>query len=277
MRRGWAFISADFRCLPESTGLDVLADMEAAWSWIVQDLARLTGVQPDTSRMALAGSSGGGWCAIISGVQLSNPKPKASWALYPMAESAAEVRLKPEPARLMSDEALEKVLADIEQRIQQNHVSTGYRIKPDFSDVRTHARAVNIDAMKQSGRYVDHLTGIKKMGEKMNEQGVQKALEGANDELKKLFPLEFGGLSKDTPPLLLMHGTADVIVDEGESVRFVEKAKSMGATVHYWPIQDGPHGFDGMNRDVEDDKFDRNYVELETGKALKQFLEYVEK
>ncbi|QNN21828.1 alpha/beta hydrolase [Planctomycetales bacterium ZRK34] len=49
-------------------------------------------------------------------------------------------------------------------------------------------------------------------------------------------------LSQDDPPLLIFHGTKDTTVLPNQTETFVTRAKALGLTVDYHPVQDAPHG-----------------------------------
>ncbi|KAI0246271.1 Alpha/Beta hydrolase protein [Lactifluus subvellereus] len=77
---GFAFISADYRLLPPSTGHDVLEDVVDLFAFL--DSTPLLGtVQIDRTRLAVAGSSAGAFCAFFAATY-ANPKPRAVLSLY---------------------------------------------------------------------------------------------------------------------------------------------------------------------------------------------------
>lgn len=89
LKRGWTFVSADYRVLPESFGLDVIQDLCSAYAWIADELKVKFPDLADTSRIVVAGSSGGGYCATLGGAQFQNPKPKVVLAIYSMSDPAS--------------------------------------------------------------------------------------------------------------------------------------------------------------------------------------------
>lgn len=50
-------------------------------------------------------------------------------------------------------------------------------------------------------------------------------------------------LAKDSPPILILHGTEDRDVEPALSEFFVAKAKELGARCQYVPVEDAGHGF----------------------------------
>jgi acetyl esterase/lipase len=77
---GFAFISADYRLLPPSTGHDVLEDVLDLFAFLAQT-PLLGAVHIDGTRLAVVGSSAGAMCAFLAAVH-ANPKPRAVLSLY---------------------------------------------------------------------------------------------------------------------------------------------------------------------------------------------------
>jgi acetyl esterase/lipase len=70
-------ISPDYRLLPEANGADILADVEAFWTWMRDDLPSIADqeswhVSPDLNRIACVGESAGGWLAVHSSLLFSS-------------------------------------------------------------------------------------------------------------------------------------------------------------------------------------------------------------
>ncbi|KAI9445673.1 alpha/beta-hydrolase [Lactarius psammicola] len=77
---GLAFISADYRLLPPSTGHDVLKDVVDLFAFLART-PTLGTMHLDGERMAVAGSSAGGMCAFLAAIH-ANPRPRAVLSLY---------------------------------------------------------------------------------------------------------------------------------------------------------------------------------------------------
>ena len=77
---GLAFISADYRLLPPSTGHDVLEDVVDLFAFLGRT-PTLGSVHLDASRLAVAGSSAGGMCAFLAAIH-AKPRPRAVLSLY---------------------------------------------------------------------------------------------------------------------------------------------------------------------------------------------------
>jgi dipeptidyl aminopeptidase/acylaminoacyl peptidase len=58
--------------------------------------------------------------------------------------------------------------------------------------------------------------------------------------LRSLSPLEH--VTNDSPPFLLIHGTADPLVPFEQSVRMCDKLRRMGAQCELYPVEGAGHG-----------------------------------
>ncbi|KAG6810800.1 hypothetical protein H0H92_010278 [Tricholoma furcatifolium] len=88
-KAGYAFISADYRLLPASTGHDVIEDVRDVLRFSVSrefNFPESFGsflVNPDA--IAVTGSSAGGLCAYLTAMHCTSPKPKVIVSTYGMA------------------------------------------------------------------------------------------------------------------------------------------------------------------------------------------------
>lgn len=89
---GCAFISADYRLIPPSTGHEVLQDVKDVFRFVSGELNHLLYqddqnpsqiLQIDANAIAVAGTSAGGLCAYLAAVH-ATPKPKAVLSMYGM-------------------------------------------------------------------------------------------------------------------------------------------------------------------------------------------------
>ncbi len=75
---------------------------------------------------------------------------------------------------------------------------------------------------------------------------VLNGLFSEKPELARLLsPTEY--LSKETPPILLLHGDADPILDIKNSIYMMEVAKATGANVELLTVKQARHSFGGKN------------------------------
>jgi acetyl esterase/lipase len=220
-------ILPNYRLLPESSGADILADLDDFWAWFnkrsVDDF--LTSLNHDNldldyEKVLVTGDSAGGYMALMS--TLTQPHSKAVLAEYPMTNylrcTPSEMfRGRPSPRESDLDDHL-------------SSMKPGALVSSAFPPQRT-----NISyPMAAYGRYLDYF---------------------GQDEM--MWPV---GLVKKAgrklPPTWIIHGDADTAVDVEDSKRFVEKCrKMMGEEVEVeLEVSEGmEHGFDiEMKEDEEE-------------------------
>ncbi|MDR0861622.1 MAG: alpha/beta hydrolase [Oscillospiraceae bacterium] len=62
-------------------------------------------------------------------------------------------------------------------------------------------------------------------------------------------PLNWLSADKPTPPILIMHGSADNIVPFNQSVRLYEKLRELGKETTFYKVEGGGHGSGGFGSD----------------------------
>ena len=272
LKRGWTFVSADYRVLPESTGVDTIEDLCSAYAWIANELNVEFPNLADTSRIIVAGSSGGGYCATVGGVQFQEPKPKAVLAIYPMSDPASgrwAISGKPLPDMPVGDAA--PTLAEIEKRRSDQEISFGEPLPRDRV-MSKHVRFPYLQYIVQEGLYLDYLSGVKGLGKKIAEEGVEKAVP---KELHQIFPVDFG-ITQGYPSTIVVHGTADRAVDVGEGEKLVKRLESVGGVkVKYYAVEGEDHAFDRTLFECEDETEDREESTVILGNCMKTLDSYV--
>jgi acetyl esterase/lipase len=83
--------------------------------------------------------------------------------------------------------------------------------------------------------------GIANMNEWHDSVMFAKTNEEAPELYKMASPLTY--VRSDSPPMLILHGTADKTVDVAQSEKFAETLKAKGATYEVEIIPDAPHSF----------------------------------
>jgi acetyl esterase/lipase len=71
-----------------------------------------------------------------------------------------------------------------------------------------------------------------------------------NPELaERVNPINYISAHKPVPPMLIMHGTKDMLVPFNQSVRLYEKLKECGKNVVFYRLEGGGHGSGGFRSD----------------------------
>jgi len=218
-------VSANYRLLPESTGLDILSDIKSVISWVEHDLEpylRSVGLQisPDLSKVAVYGDSAGGYLAIQAGLQRPD-LIKAIIGAYPITYldgpwyMAASTTKSPFGAPQIPQSVLNDYLLNMKRYPGKIVTEATPRARMDIAF-----------ACLQGGRY----------GE----------LFGREEQLLPARMIEKMGVGNKMPYLFILHGRQDSAVPCEESERFIELWSSrFGAHATKGAFEDGEHGFDG--------------------------------
>ncbi|MCJ1360053.1 MAG: hypothetical protein MMC33_010056 [Icmadophila ericetorum] len=201
-------VSADYRLLPESSGMDMLEDIADVWKWVRNDLQAHLNSQTgstmgiDLAKVAVLGDSSGGYCAV----QSTLTQPAGSFKLKGQCRVPQNLFGMPMLPAEMIDAHMEKV--------EPGTIVTS---------VTPMERVDLAVAMMQYARYLEFL---------------------GRDE--RLYPVKAVSKADNMPPTFTWHGTNDSVLPMGGSIRFVEafKQKHPNTPVRL-SLHPGDHGFDG--------------------------------
>jgi acetyl esterase/lipase len=272
LRRQWTLVSANYRTLPESTGLDVSEDLldtyryvsNSGSSGLSHDLNKPGLVDP--SRIIIAGHSGGGYCAVLATLEVLKglsgssdlKRPVATVAVYPMLDFLSP-KWSCEGIDLgTSEEDFEAGRRDLERRLASKKVSFGERFPDNEADIIHHGRWNLMRYILKAPLFVDYFTGIKDLGKQLAsaQSASPSSYETAREEIvpleaRPLFVLDFDNLTSAMPPLFVLHGLADTAVPFADSDRLTEKTKILGIPTKYWRLEGLDHDFDLEFPDLE--------------------------
>jgi len=205
-------VSPNHRFLPESSGLDIMADLDDLWNWLHSGLPDTLeksvsiGLRADLDRIMTEGDSAGGYLSIQ--LAMNHPaKIRACIAEFPCLDFKS-----PHFSGIGSG-----MPAGTFSLVDQHLATVGKNIAS--SDMNL-SRFPLINAMIQEGRLLDFF----------------------GDD-PRLFPLQRVEAGDDIPPLFIIHGLNDSIVPVDGSTKFVKLLleKKPGAEVHL-TVQPGEHG-----------------------------------
>ncbi|KAK0103081.1 hypothetical protein ONS95_000740 [Cadophora gregata] len=216
-------ISANYRLLPESDGLEILSDVRDLFTWIENDLPAYlkrigSDITPDYDRIAVYGESAGGLLAIHSGLMRTD-LVKAVIAAYPMTYldrpwySVASTDKSPFGAPQLPKALLDQHVATIEP----GKIVTG-AFPPDRVQLAI----------------------------PMLQNGLFPQIMGTDESLYPAKVVEKRKKGEKAPFLFVMHGKEDTAVPCEHSVDFVklwEEKFGHGSVVG--KFESGDHGFDG--------------------------------
>lgn len=94
---GFACISADYRLAPQASVNEILDDVRDCISFIREDLeSHVDDGAIDVSRLAVSGSSAGGYLALLAGLY-ADPKPNVILPIYPISDPHGTFFTNPQP------------------------------------------------------------------------------------------------------------------------------------------------------------------------------------
>ncbi|KAJ5495085.1 hypothetical protein N7539_000201 [Penicillium diatomitis] len=228
LSRGAILVTPDYRLLPESTGRDILSDLNDFWSWIKIDLASNVStvhpsstIQPDLDKVMVMGGSAGGYLAAQSMLLHPEIHPSAVVLVYPM------VHLRDR----FWNEKYEKPMY-------------GTTLLP-YEPVEEHLRNLPDGAIVSNDKDLD-----KGLGSSRSEMALRIVQNGRFLDFlgtdSNLFPLENISRATTMPPFVwIYHGRQDSAVPYYGSERFVEELRRHKPDVKVrFEGHDGDHGFD---------------------------------
>jgi acetyl esterase/lipase len=265
IRRKWTLISANYRCIPESTASELSEDLLSAYSYVSNDLSAALNkpslVEP--SKIIIAGHSGGGYCAVKATLEvLKSPdlrKPAATVSVYGMFDFLApKWSVEGIDISSLSDDDAEAGRKDLERRMNSKEISFGEKFADSEAEMVHHTRWNLMRYILKKPVYVDYFSGVSGLGKKIASVHPveQSSYEKTMQELvpiqtRHLFVVDFENLKSDMPPLLVVHGLADTAVPHEDSDKLVEKTKALGVSTRYWRLEGLDHEFDFGFPDLE--------------------------
>ncbi|KAK7425742.1 hypothetical protein QQZ08_007717 [Neonectria magnoliae] len=236
-KRGYVFISADYRLCHPCTALDQIDDAKALFKFLAgQEFAKALpeSVSVDTTRIVVTGFSAGAYPARAACVY-AEPKPAAlltgfgtggNWLLDHWTRGRPPTSI----AKFVDLDRVPEILAD--KRV----------VSDDFVEGKmggTGRFALTV-RWELDGTFLDGSLGRPGLGARLNALEYSQRAAALPEEVKPAFVQLF--VTKDYPPSVFVHGTADEVVLAQESVDQYEQLKELGVRTELFLVEDGPHG-----------------------------------
>lgn len=211
-RERFVLVSLDYRLAPEVKLPEIAADIQDAFRWL-----RDQGPKPfhaDTSRIVVAGGSAGGFLTMLSGV-IIKPKPTALVAYwgYPDIDNAwARAKSTHHGAPVDREEALAGVNRGVVTNTNDPAVGK--------------ARGNYYRYLRQTGGWSREVTGFDPVAQA--------------DKLRPFCPIH--NLTKDYPPILMIHGTEDTDVPYSCSADMARELSRLDVPHELITIKGAEHG-----------------------------------
>ena len=218
---GFALFSIDYRLAPESNLSDILEDVQDALHWLIHEGSLRFSIDPE--KIAVIGSSAGGFLALSTGT--FPIKPKAIVSFYGYGDISSDWAHMPSTYYLQKDR-IPEVLA----RKQLTSII------PTTSPVQE--RFLFYVYTRQTGRWIQEI-------------------HHNDGSLASLSPIH--QIDHQYPPTLLLHGTNDTDVPYEQSVYMRAALLKKGISAKLITIPNGDHVFD---KDFESPIVQRAYEQV---------------
>ncbi len=217
---GFAVVSIDYRLAPETKLPGILADVDAAYSWIRKEGANMYSF--DRDRIAVIGHSAGGYLTLTSGYRF-HPRPRALISFYGYGDIVGEWYTRASPVYLK------------EPAVSVEAARAAVGNKPISEALSEESRWPFYLYCRQNGLWPQEVAGL----DPAREPG----------SFVPFCPLK--NVGKDYPPTILLHGDKDEDVPFEQSLWMSQELKRQGILHEFIVIKNGEHGFDGKMDDPQ--------------------------
>lgn len=207
LQSGFNVFSIDYRLAPETKLPDIKMDIADALSWI-----RLEGINQfdyNPEKIAVIGSSAGGYLALLSGT--FDIKPQAIVSFYGYGDITGEWAQKPSP-----------------------HYQKMTTVPKELADMLVSKEVITVGPIQN--RYAIYMYA------RQNGSWIEKISDLGKQDLSSLSPIN--SVNADYPPTLLLHGTKDEDVPYEESVLMSQALTKVNVENQLFTIPNGKHVFD---------------------------------
>jgi len=220
---GYNVFTIDYRLAPETKLPEIARDIEDCMQWILGPGQEQLDFDPD--KIAVIGSSAGGYLSLLSGT--FSFKPKAIVSFYGYGNILGGwYRM---PSRHFNKDT--KVPETLARQLIGTDIISAAPIEKRYGIYLF---------CRQQGKWLDYVTGLNPI------------MDG--DKLRGYCPVHLA--DESYPPTLLLHGDADEDVPYEESVNMAKRLNTLGVTNKLITIPKGKHQFDlEMDTPVVQDAF----------------------
>lgn len=224
LEAGYTVAAIDHRLAPEYKLETIVADVEAAYAWLMAEGPARFKIDPD--RVAVVGHSAGGYLALLTGFR-AEPPPKALVAFYGYGDLTGDWATK----RSISYNQSAKVTSEDAERAlrgsRKSCVPTGSALEGRF-DYYVYAR--------QQGTWPLEVSG--------HDPETEAAWFSAYEPVRNV--------TSGYPTTMLLHGRADTDVPFSAAERIVAALEEQGVAYHFVSRAGWNHVFDQIEADSPD-------------------------
>lgn len=244
LARGIAFISADHRLLLPYTSHDQITDVRAIFSLLASPTI-LSSYLPadvtiDSTRIAVAGTSAGGYIAALAALH-ANPRPKVVLNLFGMGgDFLLDHTVQPHSTGMRGVPPIprkDEVAPLLEAPIRSASAPMS-KTANGFADVS--GRIHLVSWFYHTGEFLDYVTGTSGLSERLRELPYDERAAAVPHEARAVLPQLLR--DSDHPPTIFLHGAEDSAVPVTESEHAYEQLKSVGVETELIVLPDAEHG-----------------------------------
>jgi acetyl esterase/lipase len=240
---GTIFISPDYRLLNPSTGFDQIDDVKALFYFLSNNVNTHLpkGITLDTSRIAVAGVSAGGYLVRLCALY-AEPRPRAALSLYGMGGdwlSDHLVAVKTTPMRHFGY----MVSQEVGMRLTKFDPVAEVPVMFDAATGKFTDKAGRADLTLwwwQNGEIIDHLTGEVGLSERLRALPAVDREAAIPAHLAGVFPQLH--IDSSFPPTMFIHGKEDTVVPVAESQYTHEQLEKAGVHSELCIMVGAEHG-----------------------------------
>jgi acetyl esterase/lipase len=220
LEAGFRVVSIDYRLAPETKLPAIIEDVRDALGWIRAQAGTL---EIDAGRIAVCGGSAGGYLTLMAGWCVK-PRPKALVSFWGYGDIVGPWYSRPDPFYL-----------------KQPAVS-----REEATAAVGHAPLSEPAAQNSRGRFYLY---CRQQGTWPKEVGGRDP-DSARHWFDRYCPLR--NVTREYPPTMLVHGTADTDVPYEQSKMMAERLRQAGVEHQFVSVPEGAHGIGNISPGEQD-------------------------
>tara|TARA_B100001123_G_scaffold369672_1_gene431486 strand:+ start:546 stop:1487 length:942 start_codon:yes stop_codon:yes gene_type:complete len=218
-KEGYVLVSIDYRLAPQVKIQEIISDLRDALQWIREKGPDL--FQADPSRLVVVGGSAGGYLTMMAGTL--KPRPTALVTYWGYGSLDADWYIEPSAHYRKAVPLIDRDTA---------WAGVGKAVSTGATGDASRKRGRFYLYCRQNGLWTKIVTGFDPVKDR--------------DKITPFCPVR--NITKDYPPIVMIHGTADTDVPFYESANMAIALQKAGVRHELLTIPGGGHGLGGGDR-----------------------------